>query len=90
MSTTKIQKRTCKSSNASPVLWLVYDKRLESKVKVQCLVRARLWFEARTKGAADMGVDQQYIDAKTWPSVIGHQTSARMSIGRQHSARVPA
>jgi len=90
MSTTKIQKPTCKSPNASPVLWLVYDKRIESKGKVQCIVRARLWFEARTKGAADMGVDQQYIDAKTWPSVIGHQTSARMSIGRQHSARVPA
>ena len=50
MSTTKIQKPTCKSPNASPVLWLVYDKRIESKGKVQCIVRARLWFEACLSG----------------------------------------
>ena len=76
MSTTKIQKPTCKSPNATPVLWLVYDKRIEAKGKVQCLVRARLWFEARTKGAADLGLDQQYIDAKTWPSALSNRQSA--------------
>jgi len=76
MSTTLI--RNFKTPSSNKVLWLVYDKRFETKGKVQCLVRARLWFEARVKGAADLQVDQQYVDAKTWPSGIGHQASARM------------
>ena len=77
MSTTKRTVYNTQSPNAKPVLWLCYDKRLSFRSKVQCLVRTRLWFEARTKGASDMGIDQQYVEAVVWPSVIGHRASAR-------------
>ena len=63
MSTTKRTIYNTQSPNAKPVLWLCYDKRDE---QVQCLVRKRLWFEARAQGASDLGIDRQYVEAVTW------------------------
>jgi len=63
MSTTMRKEFT--TPNSKSVLWLVYRRGLNN-AQLQVLVRARLWYEAREKGSADLGLDRQYVDAVLW------------------------